>query len=450
MPVSSSPLVPAASAHSHAEQLQLAQTRRLRGHAAACCAWLGLFALGWFGLLPLAGIDRSPAAAALAALVPLVGLALLASPVWPARRYTLNVVAATLFLPIALVFVTASLDAAPAQPADAPGLDIDRTFDGASLVDDGELVAAGIVRLRRASFSDGSELRLLRFIDADAARAHLAMLSGALRAEPYADHGRRGLRVVHGVMPGALVLFERHGHDLLELRARDVAGGLARLARQQVPAPAAEEPAAPTTRPRWPFVVAATLAHAFAFVALIVWGGRHTTRVDAAPGAPAVNAAALRARLVSLASSSRAPFQLVEDGEARFVVELPLGPLRSQRITLVLDEARREVCVGERLGVDGDRPRSADEADMRPAAGPRFDPARPSADRVWQTTWQATLIDARRLAAVPLNPLGLHAELPAACAAALDGDGLLTALCALVTRSGWAWQPRLGAAPAAR
>lgn len=447
MPAGSSSLPSAASGHSLVDTLQLAQARRLRGYAAACCAWLGLFALGWFGLLGAIGVERGPAVVALAALGPLVGLALAASPVRPARRYTMNIIAATLFVPIALLFVAGSLDPAPARRAATPPLDIDRTFAGATRVEDGDLVAAGIVRTRSGLFADASELRLLRFIDAEAARAHLAMLAEALGAEPYTDHGRRGLRVQRGGMPDALVLFERHGADLIELRARDVAGGLARLARQQVPTPATNDAAVPAQPLRWPYFVAAVLAHALAFVALIVWGGRSTTRVDAAPGAAAVNAAALRARLVSFASSPRAPFDLVradEADEARLVVELPLGALRSHRITLMLDAARHEVRVTERLGIRGDRPRDADEASLRSPAEPAFDAARPSADRVWQTTWQASLIDPVRLAAVPLHPLGLHAELPPAYAGALDGDGVLTALCALVTRSGWAWQPRLG------
>jgi hypothetical protein len=441
-----SPSLAAASGAAPVEAIRRAQARRLRVHAAACCAWLGSFALGWLALLAAARIERAMPAVTLAILVPLVGLALLASPVRPARRYTLNMLAATLFLPVALLFVAGSLEREPARPADASaGLDIERLYAGAVRIDESDLAGAGIVRVRSGAFADGNELRLLRFIDADAARAHLEMLTAALRGEPYADHDRRGVRVVQGVMPGALLLFERHGRDLLELRARDVAGGLARLAHQQVPTPGPDTAAAPAPA-RWPLFVAAALAHALAFVALIVWGGRHTTRIDAAPDVALVNAAALRARIVSFASSPRAPFDLVEAGEARIGIELPLGASHSHRITLALDATRHEVRVAERLGVCGDRPRDANEADLRGPGETPFDPSRPSADRVWQTTWQTTLVDPARLAAVPLRPLGLHAELPGTSAAALDGEGLLTALCALVTRSGWAWQPRFGAA----
>jgi hypothetical protein len=443
MPTSAATLLPSPPP---LDTLVQVQTRRLRCHAAACCAWLVVCALTWFGGLAAAGTPLTPALLALGGFVPLTGLALLASPVRPARRYTLNIVAATLFLPIGLLFAATSLDLAPARPM-PPGLDLDRLYAGAVAIEEVE-PPAGMVRLRQGRFADGSELRLLRFIDLDTASRHLAMLGEALGGEPYVDHGRRGVRMRSGVMPGALALLEQHGADVLELRARDVAGGLARLARQQVPTPVATaaEPAATTSAARWSFFVAAALAHAAAFVALIVWGGRWTTRVPAPTGLPPVNAAALRARLESFAASPRAPFLLAEAGADRVVVDLPVGALRSHRITLVLCADRHEVRVSERIGVHGDRPRDAAEASLRSLGDPAFDPTRPQADRVWQTTWQATLVDPARLAAVPLRPLGLHAELPSAYAAALDGEGLLTALCALVTRSGWHWQPRLGAA----
>jgi hypothetical protein len=440
--VASSPSTAAApTGPATADALLQAQARRVRGHGALCCAWLLLFSLGGFAALKLAGMRLTPALGALGALAPLVGLALLASPVQPARRYTLHLLAATLFLPIGLLFAAASLDLDPMQPRPAR-LDAQRLFAGAAVTADSDLSGAGIVLMRSGAFADGSEVRLMRFTEADGARQHVAMLAQALHGEPFAMQGRHGVRLRNGVLPDSLMLIERHGADVLELRARDVAGGLARLAWQQVPVPTPDATAAST--PRWPFFVAAVLAHGLAFVALIVWGGRWTTRMPAAPGAIAVNAAALRARLVSFAASPRAPFTLVESSDARVIVDVPVGPLRSHRIALALDAARREVGVTERIGVHGDRPRDAAEASLRSPGEAAFDPGRPDADRVWQTTWQATMIDPVRLAAVPLQPLALHAELPPAYAATLDGEGVVTALCALVTRSGWHWQPRLG------
>lgn len=439
---SSAAAVPVAAAT--VDVLLQAQARRLRAHGAACCAWLLLFTLAWFGALNAASVALSPALCALGALAPLLGLALLASPVRPARRYTLHLVAATLFLPIGLLFAAGSLELEPARPAPAR-LDVWGLFADAVAVQDTDLSAAGVLLMRSGAFADGSELRLVRFADAEAARHHLATLSQALGGQPYAENGRRGVRLRDGVMPGALMLLERHGADLLELRARDLAGGLARLAHQQVPVPAAEA-AAIEASPRWPFFVGAALAHTLVFVALTFWGGRWTTRVDAETGASVVNAVALRTRLASFAASPHASLLLAETDDGCVVIDLPVGALRSHRITLALDEARREVHVAERIGAFGARPRDAAEASLRGTMDAAFDPARPQADRLWQTTWQATLIDPVRLAAVPLRPLGLHAELPPAHAAALDGEAVLIALCALVTRSGWHWQPHLGAA----
>jgi hypothetical protein len=47
---------------------------------------------------------------------------------------------------------------------------------------------------------------------------------------------------------------------------------------------------------------------------------------------------------------------------------------------------------------------------------------------------------------VPLQLQSAGALLPAAYLDSLDGEGVLTVLCAVVTRSGWHWQPRLGCA----
>jgi len=444
-PPSPSRHVPAApDAVAPAERLQQALARRVRAHGLACCAWLLIASAAWFGALAASGVRLTPALVALGVLVPALGLALWASPVRPARRYTLNLTAATLFLPTGLLFAAGAVDADLPRPVPAH-LDAAALFDGALRVRDSDLASAGVLLARQGEFADGSELRLLRHPDAETARHQVATLARALRGEPYADHGRRGVRLRDGVMPGALVLIEQHGADVLELRARDLTGGLARLVQQRVPPPGPDTAGA-TAPLRWPGFVAATLAHALAVVALIFWGGRWTTRVDAVDGVRAVNLAALRARLVSFAGGPRAPLQLSESSPGRFVVDLPLESLRSHRIVLTFDESRHEVSVVERVGAHGARPRDGEEASLRSVGDARFVPTRPHADRVWQTAWQATMIEPLRLAAVPLGPLGLHAELPAAYAAALDAEGVLTALCALVTRSGWHWQPRLGPA----
>ena len=252
----------------------------------------------------------SPALLALGALVPALGLALLASPPRPARRYTLHLLAATAFLPVGLLFAAGALDLEPRQPA-AAHLDERALFDDATIVQDTDLSAAGVVLARSGAFADGSELRLMRFADTEAARHHVATLGQALGGEAFTEHGRRGVRLRNGVMPGALVLIEQHGGDVFELRARDLAGGLARLVQQQVPA-ATRSSRAGRTWPRWPFFVGAALLQAGVFVALIFWGGRWVTRVDAVAGTGVVNAAALRARLESFAGGPHVPLLLAE------------------------------------------------------------------------------------------------------------------------------------------
>jgi hypothetical protein len=101
------------------------------------------------------------------------------------------------------------------------------------------------------------------------------------------------------------------------------------------------------------------------------------------------------------------------------------------------------VLVHEKLSIDDDAPQDADEASLRDPGDDLVDAARPDADRLWSATLQATMVQPALLAAVPLRLRARQAELPPAYAAALDGEGVLTALCAVVTRSGWHWQPRL-------
>ena len=249
--------------------------RPLRLFGVVCAAYVLAFASAWLAGLRALGTPSSLLVWAPAVLAPLGMLALVAAPVVPARRYTLNLAAATLAVPIALLFVADALEPARSPMQPVPGLDADRLFAGAATTQDTDLRAAGITLLRAGAFADASELRLMRFAEIDAAGGYVAMLAQAAQGEPFDDGGRRGVRLLAG-MPGALILLEQHGADLLELRARDVASGLARLAAQGVPAAtpmaAAAEPA-----PRWPWLAGGALVHAISFVALVFWAGRAQT-----------------------------------------------------------------------------------------------------------------------------------------------------------------------------
>lgn len=197
-------------------------------------------------------------------------------------------------------------------------------------------------------------------------------------------------------------------------------------------------------RPVWPFATGLIVAHVLCFVGTIFWGGSALTAVPPSPGAHRVSATQLRARLSSL-NAAAAAFEVASGPKSAdpIIVSYRYDPAtpRSHQVLLTLDSKRHEVRVRERVGVAGDRPANAEEASMRMPGSPFFDPTRPSADRVWSNTAQTTQLESSRLAEVPLRFSGDTAVLPADYLTALDGEGMVTLLCVLVTRSGWRWQP---------
>lgn len=192
----------------------------------------------------------------------------------------------------------------------------------------------------------------------------------------------------------------------------------------------------------WPFATAAGLGHAVAFVGLIFWGGSVLTVVPAAPGVSACGVDMLRARLLSLRQLP-VPFTLSSDGAGNVIarIQFAAGENRGHSITLKLDAERHHVRVQEKLAADGARPRTEDEASMRGPGDPYFDPGRPDATSISARSVQTSMIDPQRLAATPLRLFQHTVELPADFAAALDADGVVTLLCAVVTQSGWQWRP---------
>lgn len=435
--------------------LPLSPSLPVRRLGMVCCGYLLVFASAVLAWHALTGFPLDIEALGACALVPLAGLALLWRDLSDARRYTLHMLAATLACPIVLLFWAGSLDPTPEPPPpERPVLDAQRLVRGAADVQDAQLQGAGIVLVRAARFADGTELRLTRFDDADTATRYLSMLTQGMPSEPFFEAGRRGRRLV-GV-GSTFVMLELHGPDLLDLRARDMASGLARLETQQVPAPATRYSPAPATRaaPRWPFFVIMTALHALVFIGLLAWGSSHTTRVPAQRGAPVATPEQLQARLLSLGRPG-GPFEISEvaaaDGATALRVDASPDPHRTHQITLRLDATRGCVHVHEKLRVNGDAPLNADEARMATTDEAWSDwhsAAGPDAQYVWTSTWQATMIEPKRLSAVPLMVHAQHAELPRRHAATLDSEGVLTVLCALVTRSGWHWQPRLWGNPA--
>jgi hypothetical protein len=429
------------------------QARSVRRFGAVCCVYLLLLGLGWMLLLQQRGVAVDLLVRAACVAPALIALGLWRRPVRDARQAALNAIAATLALPLMLIFWAGSLDPAPTlrAPFAEAGLDADRLVAGARSVQDAPLQNHGIVLMRSAAFDDRSELRLTRFDDAELAAAHLLMLRDALQGEPYQLGERRMLRLGGPVL--ALVLLERHGADLLELRAANAEQALARLAQQQVPlvraalpssAIAAQAPSITTTPAPldsgW-LITIAMLLHLACCVALMFWAGHATTGVPAEPGVAAVPLARLRARVQSLAAPlGGVTLHEAEDGT--LALAMRLGARREHRVSLRFDAAHQRVQVQEVLRVDGDAPADADEASMRDPGDDLFDASRPEAQRIWTHTRQTTMVLPQRLTAVPLTLFADEARLPPGHAERLDGEGLLTTLCALVTRSGWQWQPR--------
>jgi hypothetical protein len=431
------------------------RSRSVRRLGIVACAYITAFGAAVLAWLAVNGVAPTVWLIGPGLLMPAIALVLLMRSTADARRYTMHMLAATLALPAALLFWADSFELGMpnASPAAAePALDAQRLFNGAVAIQDSDLRNSQGPLLRAASFADGSELRLTRYADPHAAAAYLAMLESTFRGEPFTDEGRRAIRLQNVGTGSTLVIVEQHGADLLELRSRDKASGLARLAAQQVPVPGnvpLAGPASPVTAasalPQWPFYVGATTAHMLFFVGLIFWGGSALTQVPALAGSVAVAPQALSDRLSSLArANDRLNVSMPSAGSLLF--EVRLARKRSHRITLRLDSQNNAVQVGEKLAADGAAPLDEDEASMGDFGESAFDATRPDAQRVWSSTWQATMIEPARLANVPLQLQSAGALLPAAYLDSLDGEGVLTVLCAVVTRSGWHWQPRLGCA----
>lgn len=195
----------------------------------------------------------------------------------------------------------------------------------------------------------------------------------------------------------------------------------------------------------WMLVVLAA-AHVVAFVLVILWLARLATRIDAARGIAAVGADRLAGRIESMQRSANGRFRLARQGaEPVWNVDLLADPQpgRRHRMTLTLDAAGGCVAIKEFLSADGAPPRTAQERDMRAAAEPHFDPARPDAQAVWNRTRQSSMIDPDRFLATNVRFDGDEVSFDYPPGIAIDDDAVITLFAALVTRSGYAWAPRL-------
>lgn len=195
-------------------------------------------------------------------------------------------------------------------------------------------------------------------------------------------------------------------------------------------------------RSMWMVGVAAGVLHLAAFAGSIYYFGTRLTRVPASADVAAVDLETLRARLSAI-GGTHAPFdtQVSASGELTASYRFVSGEPRKHLALLTFDAEHHAVRVRERLSENLARPKDESERSMRSFGDKAFDPTRPDANYVSASVAQTTRIKPDRLSAVPLQMAGPSASVPSAFAAELDGEGMLTVLCAVVTRSGWHWQP---------
>jgi hypothetical protein len=195
-------------------------------------------------------------------------------------------------------------------------------------------------------------------------------------------------------------------------------------------------------RANWPFAVGAGVMHVIVCAGAVLLVGSAVTRMPGAANVSPVDTAMLRGRLLTL-SSADSPFEISQPAANELVASFrfPPGEGRSHAVQLLIDAENRRVRVRERLSANAARPRNESEASMRRLGDPYFDPTRPVATHVSGSVAQTTLIDPERLKATPVSLQGSSAIAPTEFLATLDGEGMLTLLCATVTRSGWSWEP---------
>ena len=243
----------------------------LRSIGAVACTLLLLAGAALPGWRWLQGLAPTPWQLAICALPPTLGLAAMAAAT-PPRQTLVHLFACLLMLPLLLLMWGSSLPGAVAKaPSPGPRLAETQLFDGAQSEQEiatGGPNPVGLARMHGANFADGSELRLLRFESAEAAERYLDFIAAALQGRPERLGERPVLRLHQQVW------MERHGADLLELRAASGEQALARLQAQGLPAPSAPEAVAAHEPSYWPFALAYSGAQLLSLLAFVRWVGR--------------------------------------------------------------------------------------------------------------------------------------------------------------------------------
>lgn len=210
------------------------------------------------------------------------------------------------------------------------------------------------------------------------------------------------------------------------------------------PGAAAAWPALTWLHKPWLYFTVWPVVQVLAFLLALWWLAAAATRVEPGIGVTQLSAAQLDQHLQALCAASL-PVDLTPGDQAhqwQLNIRLPAAEGRMHRVVLDIDDATAQVWVRERLGLSRAAPRNEQEASMRSLGDSPFDPSRPHAQAMSGRSIQTTLIVPDQLAAVELGWAGGQVQLLSP--APTEPEAIVTVLCALVTRCGYAWQPVMG------
>ena len=191
------------------------------------------------------------------------------------------------------------------------------------------------------------------------------------------------------------------------------------------------------------WLIGFVVVHIAALLILVWWLASFTTRIEPRPSAERVSEERLGRRLASLDRGDGACYFHRGDTAAEIIMDLREDADRTHRVRFDVASGEHVVRVQELVGASGARPRTASERSMRTLGDAPLDPARPDAQKIWARTWQTTMIIPERLAATRTEFSGDTVRFTLPDDYPQDTEAWVTLMAAVVTRSGYAWQPRL-------
>jgi hypothetical protein len=371
------------------------------------------------------------------------------------QQFLAKAMGCLLMLPLLVVYLASARMVALVPDAEresaviVPVLDIAPLFAGAQRAAPVNMVQGPMRSLHTGFWSDHTEIHVMRFGSAEEAAAYLRFLSDSEHGIPTAIGARRGTQLR---LPGATAFMyvEAIGSDVLQIVARDAVKAAAHIDVAGLPPSAAPPSVAAPARAqqggqdRATAIVSFALWHVAIFVALSFWAVPRTTRVEATADIVPVEPSLLRERLQSLADATLGCVLRASDKRDRLVLEFVADGDEQAVHDFVLELAARArvVHVIERESYSG-APRSPEEAEMRAGGEVAVDPTRPKARWVGSITRSITYVDPARLEELGVTFVGTRAVLRNAPPIELNANHVAYALAAVITRSGYAYQPIL-------